>query len=331
MQIEVTPMIILPILLLIIFAYFYSRYIKENAIILYTLGIFFATLSIAFENALWARGILNGNIGLALLYIVMITGVIPSSYKLKKDLLRVRKIYALLGFIFITPHVFSNILESMQYSVPIELFGLFAFLLIIPLAVTAVSSIRQTIKTSTWIKIHRISYIVYLAIFFHLIAVADFLQAVLYTILFIPYIYLRIYSKTTSYRKLKAISVTILIGSISSLFIYTEHHTMNEDYNIIEGNEFSDGLYTGTYSGFRGIPTEVRVLIYNNEIEYIIVDQCGCTDQIHDGHYAEIAFEMSNDIQFENRTDIDSISGATKTSNGIRQAVINALEQAIIE
>jgi uncharacterized protein with FMN-binding domain len=313
------------IFLLLILSNFFSAYIKENKPLILALGVFFSTLSISFYDAFWAKGILSGAVGFSFLYVVLLFTVLPYHYKLKRKLSQVQNTFFLLGFIFIIPHMYSNLIESLQYSVPIDLFGVVAFLLLVLLSISVLYSKRQTRRSYSLLSV------VYIFIFLHLIFISNISHASIFILLLVPIIFYFTYIHSSKHKTTKAITITLLFGSLGGFFLYQENNTMKDTVDIIANNELKDGLYIGKATGFRGIPTEVRLLIYNNEIEYIIIDQCGCTDQVHDGYYADIAFEISNEIQFENRTDIDIVSGASITSYSVRAAVINALEQALKE
>jgi polyferredoxin len=90
---------------------------------------------------------------------------------------------------------------------------------------------------------------------------------------------------------------------------------------IAEG--IADGTYTGTGEGLKGSMT-VEVTVQNEQIVSIEV-----TDYADDKTWFERAYSSIPDSIIEAQsTDIDSVSGATYSSNGIKEGVSNALENA---
>ncbi|SHH93122.1 4Fe-4S binding protein [Clostridium grantii] len=84
-----------------------------------------------------------------------------------------------------------------------------------------------------------------------------------------------------------------------------------------------DGTYTGTGKGFRGNMT-VEVIIKNQQIISIEV-----IDHVDDAKWFNRANNTIPDSIIESQsTDVDLVSGATYSSIGIRDAVIDALEKA---
>lgn len=92
-----------------------------------------------------------------------------------------------------------------------------------------------------------------------------------------------------------------------------------------EGN-LIDGVYSGVGKGMDGL-ISVTLLVQDNRITCIETTQEGETqsvggyEAIRDGKYAEM-------IEAAQSADIDAISGATITTNGIKEAVEDALTQA---
>ena len=86
---------------------------------------------------------------------------------------------------------------------------------------------------------------------------------------------------------------------------------------------FTAGTYTGTAKGYNG-PVEVAVTFSDSAVTAIEVGANKETD-----HVGNVAFEpVIADILAENGTGVDGVSGATFSSNAIRNAVNDAAEQA---
>lgn len=94
----------------------------------------------------------------------------------------------------------------------------------------------------------------------------------------------------------------------------------NEDVNT--GNELKDGEYEGTARGYISYIT-VRVTIKDGKIADIKVIQEDETPE-----YFNEAVKVLNSIISANSTDVDSISGATVSSDALKEAVEDALQKA---
>ena len=84
--------------------------------------------------------------------------------------------------------------------------------------------------------------------------------------------------------------------------------------------QFADGVYTGTGNGFRGA-TNVTVTVENGEITDITVNSYSDDDQFFSRAESGVISSIIN----SQSTDVDAVSGATFSSNGIKEAVADAL------
>lgn len=83
---------------------------------------------------------------------------------------------------------------------------------------------------------------------------------------------------------------------------------------------YEDGTYTGEAEAHNG-PLTVEVTVTDGEISNVEV-----TDHVESDGIADPAIEqIPDDIVSNNSTDVDSVSGATVTSDAIKEAVDNAL------
>ncbi len=87
---------------------------------------------------------------------------------------------------------------------------------------------------------------------------------------------------------------------------------------------YKDGIYTGTGTGYRrGL--DVVVTIKDNKITDVEIGSNNETPS-----FATRAFDViPKEIIEAQSTDVDTVSGATRTSKGIIMAVEDALEQAL--
>ncbi|MDS0526456.1 FMN-binding protein, partial [Clostridium sp. SHJSY1] len=101
--------------------------------------------------------------------------------------------------------------------------------------------------------------------------------------------------------------------------------TASADMNNAE-SKYKDGTYIGTGKGFRGGTTTISVTISQGKIASIeTVSQEDTPD-----FYEKAIGVISKEILSAQSTEVDVVSGATYSSNGIIEAVENALSQALL-
>lgn len=86
---------------------------------------------------------------------------------------------------------------------------------------------------------------------------------------------------------------------------------------------YTDGTYTGEAQGFGG-PVDVEVIVENGMISEINITSA----EKEDGAYLSMAEDIIPSILEAQSADVDTISGATFSSTGIKEAVAQALEEA---
>lgn len=86
---------------------------------------------------------------------------------------------------------------------------------------------------------------------------------------------------------------------------------------------YSDGVYQGTAAGFGGDIT-VEVTIESGRITDVAI----VSADNEDGAYLDMAEDIIDSILEAQSADVDTISGATFSSTGIKDAAAEALEQA---
>lgn len=108
----------------------------------------------------------------------------------------------------------------------------------------------------------------------------------------------------------KAILLLLSIGITSMLLIGC-------------GGNYIDGTYTGIGTGYGG-EIEVEVVVEDNKIADIIILSHEESQEISDEAF-EVVILAIIDAQ---HTAVDNVTGATKTTNGIKEAVLRALQSA---
>ena len=90
----------------------------------------------------------------------------------------------------------------------------------------------------------------------------------------------------------------------------------------VQGN-FKDGVYEGTGKGNNG-DIKVEVTVKDGNIVSVVLKEHAETE----GIYEAAEKGVTEDIIANQSPEVDVVSGATNTSNGIKEAVANALEGA---
>lgn len=93
---------------------------------------------------------------------------------------------------------------------------------------------------------------------------------------------------------------------------------------LSSNQKYKDGIYYGTGIGFNGNLT-VKVTIMNGKITNIEIVKTGDGDE-----YIAKAKGLLKSIYAKQNTNVDTVSGATYSSNGIIEAVSNALSKAVV-
>jgi len=88
--------------------------------------------------------------------------------------------------------------------------------------------------------------------------------------------------------------------------------------------KYKDGTYTGTGTGFQGGTTEMSVTIKDNKITKVETVSNGDTPDF----YQRAEGTITSEIISNQSTSVDTVSGATYSSNGIMSATENALKKA---
>lgn len=120
-----------------------------------------------------------------------------------------------------------------------------------------------------------------------------------------------------------AIGGTVIVGNLIS-FPVTETISDQQVTEKKEKGNYKDGVYTGVGEGFRGT-TEVQVTVEDGYIADITV--LSFRDDQEFFHKAQSA--VINAILTEQTADVSAVSGATFSSNGIMDAVANALGSSV--
>jgi uncharacterized protein with FMN-binding domain/polyferredoxin len=109
-----------------------------------------------------------------------------------------------------------------------------------------------------------------------------------------------------------------------SAAITSNQETTNSNETESTNAKYKDGTYTGSGQGFKGGTTKVSVTVANGKITDIETLSNGDTPK----YYARVEGTITNNIISKQSTEVDTVSGATYSSKGIKSAVADALSQA---
>ncbi|MGD9910520.1 MAG: ferric reductase-like transmembrane domain-containing protein [Candidatus Izemoplasmatales bacterium] len=184
-------MITLPIILLLFLLALKAKPLfQKYSQWLYLCFIALAVISYLNINTLLFTPIKSGYLGLAFFYVVMIVGAMPLKQKQPKEN-PLRRDYSILGFITITPHALFYITQASNGEIKPAIFGILAYLIMIPLFITSFPIIRHKMREKNWKKLQQFAYLSYLFLFVHLLINSDGINLILYIILFSFYFVLK--------------------------------------------------------------------------------------------------------------------------------------------
>ncbi len=189
------------VIIITLLALFFYKHIHKYKYILYVIS--FVTAIALHEEGNYVT---YGFTGLAFFIVVMYSGILEKG-NLRKRLFMVRAEYAIIGTIFLFPHMLGYIelvLEEVGlFSAPINYYlGVSSGILILPLFITSFTFIRKKVVYRKWKNIHTIAYPLYGLIAFHLILINNQRQ-LMYILIFGSYAGLKSTMLLGNYRKKK--------------------------------------------------------------------------------------------------------------------------------
>ncbi|MGE4320002.1 MAG: hypothetical protein AB7E61_00970 [Acholeplasmataceae bacterium] len=159
--------------------------IFQKAIFWYIFTSILAIVAVIFHDVTIAYYVTKGYISFALIWVVMMVGVLPNKSELARKIKKVRGVLSIMSFILITPHAMLHIFQI--YS-GVNLFGIVSYALMLPLTIISFQIIRREMKPKDWITVQKGAYIIYIALFAHLLWVGLWPDKVIYAILFTLYV-----------------------------------------------------------------------------------------------------------------------------------------------
>lgn len=160
-------------------------FIFKHASIFYSLAVVLSVISVVFYTSDVVTYITRGFMGYALFFTVMMMGVLPNKWTITRQLKKNRGVFSIMGFILISPHAFLHVFGFFN---SINLFGIVAYVLMIPLTIISFRIIRNEISPKDWFTIQKAAYAIYIVLFAHLLFVGNWEDKVVYAVLATLYV-----------------------------------------------------------------------------------------------------------------------------------------------
>lgn len=170
--------------ILVILSYRFPRFFRKE-VVFYIGALIISTVGMVFYKESWTYYITKGIIGYGFLLVVMFVGVLPNRWTVSRNIKRYRGVFSIIGFILISPHALLRVFGLFG---SINLFGIAAYVVMVPLTIISFKVIRREIDPKDWFTIQKAAYVVYLLLFVHLMVVAAWPDKVVYGMLLVLYI-----------------------------------------------------------------------------------------------------------------------------------------------
>jgi len=108
--------------------------------------------------------VFSGQFSFALFLLVILPGIFKRGNSFRSVIDPVRGDIAIYGFIYLLPHSLSNLDKALS---GFNTSGIVASLLMVPLVITSFKRIHAKMKTASWVMLHKLSYVAYVAIYIH--------------------------------------------------------------------------------------------------------------------------------------------------------------------
>ncbi|SDB19222.1 DMSO/TMAO reductase YedYZ, heme-binding membrane subunit [Pseudobutyrivibrio sp. YE44] len=231
------------------------------------------------------------------------------------------------------------------------------FAIMIPLFVTSFTSVKRKMKGGNWKKLQRLAYVFYGLQYIHvmMLMVPPALKGTagyditifVYSFIYISYLFCRCVkafnkgiNEIIPRRQLVGVAISLLASVVLVSVIYNQADASSKKEDVVyksetitsvskefaeEGTSLKDGVYTGEGMGNNGT-IAVEVTIENSKLTDIVI-----TKFTDDKEYFDVEVdgkEMISRVLDAGDTEVDTISGATYSSEGFLSAVASAIEQA---
>ena len=310
----------------------------------------------------------HGAFASALFIIVMYMGALPNGTKAIKRLMPIRAELSIMASLLVLGHniaygrtyfvrLFTDTSKMSTTQMLAAICSLIMIAIMLPLMITSFKAVRKKMKPKSWKKLQRSAYVFYGLIYVHtMLLYVPIVQAgrsvyivnvIVYSLIFISYAGMRIRKELLKKKRdtrcilpvaAVACVAACVLGCIPwSALSPTEEPTVpaasvdnaegDSDGKAYAASEvhYADGTHIGTGEGYNGTIT-VAVRIADGQITGVTV-----VSTSDDSSYWQSATAIIDEVVEKQSVDVDSVSGATYSSKGLKEAISNALATAVID
>ncbi len=284
----------------------------------------------------------QGGLAGALFIIVMFAAAVPDGSAFMRAVMPVRGELSILASILTLGHNIAfgrRYITRLIHREPLSaailgacLCSAVMLMIMLPLFVTSFKCVRKRIQPSRWKRLQRWAYLFYALMYVHVMLLNSHsaqlggmkarINMTVYSAVFIPYGCMRV---GKALRKRGHSSRAISCGA-ALLLICVCCKVWSPELRLTPVNEaaaYTDGKYTGSGIGYNGRMT-VSVTIEDGRIAGVRV-----TGHVEDEPYISDTIEGIIPAVLEAQSvDVQIVSGATSSSDGMLTAISKALEQA---
>ena len=319
------------------------------------------------SNYVWPM-LSHGAFASALFIIVMYMGALPNGTKAIKRLMPIRAELSIMASLLVLGHniaygrtyfvrLFTDTSKMSTAQMLAAICSLIMIAIMLPLMITSFQAVRKKMKPKSWKKLQRSAYVFYGLIYVHTMLLyvpmvqagrsAYIVNVIVYSLIFISYAGMRIRKELL--KKKRGASCILPVAAVvcvaacvlgcipwSALSPTEESAVPAASVDNAEGDSdgkayaasevhYADGTHIGTGEGYNGTIT-VAVRIADGQITGVTV-----VSTSDDSSYWQSATAIIDEVVEKQSTDVDSVSGATYSSKGLKEAISNALATAVID
>ena len=326
-----------------------------------------ASFPVWMSNYVWPL-LSHGAFASALFIIVMYMGALPNGTKAIKRLMPIRAELSIMASLLVLGHniaygrtyfvrLFTDTSKMNTTQMLAAICSLIMIAIMLPLMITSFKAVRKKMKPKSWKKLQRSAYVFYGLIYVHtMLLYVPMVQAgrsvyivnvIVYSLIFISYAGMRIRKELL--KKKRGASCILPVAAVvcvaacvlgcipwSALSPTEEPAVPAASVANAEGDSdgkayaasevhYADGTHIGTGEGYNGTIT-VAVRIADGQITGVTV-----VSTSDDSSYWQSATAIIDEVVEKQSADVDSVSGATYSSKGLKEAISNALATAVID
>ena len=310
----------------------------------------------------------HGAFASALFIIVMYMGALPNGTKAIKRLMPIRAELSIMASLLVLGHniaygrtyfvrLFTDTSKMSTTQMLAAICSLIMIAIMLPLMITSFKAVRKKMKPKSWKKLQRSAYVFYGLIYVHTMLLyvpivqagrsAYIVNVIVYSLIFISYAGMRIrkelLKKKRDARCILPVAAVVCVAACvlgciprSALSPAEEPAVPAASVDNAEGDSdgkayaasevhYADGTHIGTGEGYNGTIT-VAVRIADGQITGVTV-----VSTSDDSSYWQSATAIIDEVVEKQSVDVDSVSGATYSSKGLKEAISNALATAVID